>query len=177
MQKITLEKSSTDLLHLQKQFSEFFSEIEPNLVHLGNIELAKSNLKEYLVLDEMYSRGENISPGWVSNTRFWLIQNSDRILGTLHLRHKLTPSLELAGGHIGYTIRPCERRKGYGSEILKLGLAKAADLGIQRVLITANKLNTASRKIIESNGGVFANESYDEKEKRVTVRYWVNLYA
>ena len=59
------------------------------------------------------------------------------------------------GGHIGYSIRPSYRRRGYGHRILQLALEKCGDLGMERVLVTCDEDNAASRRIIEANGFVF----------------------
>ena len=53
------------------------------------------------------------------------------------------------GGHIGYVIRPSERRKGYGTLILGLALVQAHACGLDRVRFTCNTENIASARIIE----------------------------
>lgn len=47
------------------------------------------------------------------------------------------------------------------------------DLGIDRVLVTCNKENTASRKTIEKCGGQLENEYYDEDELQTYLRFWI----
>ena len=79
------------------------------------------------------------------------------------------------GGHIGYGVRPSERRKGYATLMLRLVLDKARAMGIERVLITCDKDNLASARVIQKNGGVLDSESYSEQAKRVTQRYWIEL--
>jgi len=82
----------------------------------------------------------------------------DEYIGRLDIRHHLTEHLRQIGGHIGYGIRPSKRRQGYGRLILKLGLEKAKEMGIEKVLVTCDVTNVGSRKIIEANGGVMENE-------------------
>ncbi len=120
-------------------------------------------------------RGEELPPGFVPQSTFWLVRSDGRLLGECRLRHRLTEALRRFGGHIGYTIRPSERQKGYGKRILALALEKAGERGIEKVLVTCNEANLASAKIIEANGGVL--EGYDESllSGRRTCLYWIEL--
>ena len=68
--------------------------------------------------------------GLVPSSRFWLISADNRYLGDVDVRHRLNPALRRYGGHIGYKIRPSQRRKGYGKLICRLGLLEARQLGI-----------------------------------------------
>lgn len=132
----------------------------------------EANFEEYVEKIKSEARGENLPEGWVPMTRYWLIDNGEYI-GNVSIRHRLTEQLEKWGGHIGYTIRPSARGKGYGSKILELALPKAKELGLTRVLVTCDATNTASRKIIEKNGGVFEN-SVPNPEKGVDkLRFWI----
>lgn len=78
------------------------------------------------------------------------------------------------GGHIGYEVRPSERRKGYATEMLRLALKKCVDLGITKVLITCDKSNLGSAKTIQNQGGVLENEFLEENGE-LAQRYWINL--
>jgi predicted acetyltransferase len=69
--------------------------------------------------------GRNLAPGRVPQSTFWLVRNEQRILGCSRLRHILNAFLEEVGGHIGYDVRPSERRRGYGTQILRMTLDKA----------------------------------------------------
>jgi RNA polymerase sigma-70 factor (ECF subfamily) len=51
--------------------------------------------------------------GWVPETTWWWV-DGDEYLGRISLRHRLTPRRRVAGGHIGYDVRPTARR-GLGS--------------------------------------------------------------
>ena len=56
--------------------------------------------------------------------RIGSLQHHNRIIGAVNIRHSLTEHLFNAGGHIGYGIRPSERRKGYATKLLALSLEK-----------------------------------------------------
>ncbi len=86
---------------------------------------------------------------------YWLVDRG-RYLGQASIRPDLsTRYLITYGGHVGYSIRPRHRRRGYGRRILELTLQRCRALGLERVLVTCDEDNVASRRIIEANGGLF----------------------
>jgi predicted acetyltransferase len=119
-----------------------------------------------------YRKGRNLPEGHVPSTAFWLVEGA-RFLGQLSIRHRLTPWLERMGGHIGYSIRPSVRGRGYGRLILRLALPEARRLGINPALVTCDATNIASRKIIEGNGGILANAEDPGNGQPPKLRYWV----
>lgn len=83
----------------------------------------------------------------------------NKIVGIIDLRHHIDhPILGTWGGHIGYYVRPDERRKGYGKEMLHQNLHRAHELGLSQVLVTCHRGNTASEATIRANGGMFEKE-------------------
>ncbi len=122
-----------------------------------------------------WKQGKQLPEGWVPCSTLYLIRDDGMILGKSSLRHELNDFLEKIGGHIGYIIRPDQRQKGYGTEMLKLTFEKAKELGLERILVTCDEDNIASAKIIERNGGVL-KDRYQEDEKAVPKRrYWTTL--
>ncbi|WP_040211442.1 GNAT family N-acetyltransferase [Clostridium polynesiense] len=112
------------------------------------------------------SKGIGLNRGYVKQSYYVLYHNSKPV-GLSKLRHSLTPLLFKKGGHIGYSIRPTERGKGYGNIILKETLNKAKELGIRKVLITCKEDNLYSKRIIEKNGGRI------EDVVEGICRYWI----
>ena len=105
-----------------------------------------------------------------------LVREEDgKIVGMIDIRHTLSPYLEKYGGHIGYSVAPDERRKGYAALMLKMALPKCRELGIEKVLITCISGNEGSRKTILKNGGVYES-TVDEPDEGVRLeRYWITL--
>ena len=93
----------------------------------------------------------------------------------IDIRHFLNEYLENFGGHIGYSVAPSERRKGYASQMLKAALLKCKELGIDNVLITCIDNNEGSRKTILANGGLYESIVYEPDEKVFLERYWIAL--
>jgi len=161
---IQLEKQYLDMLADWSKTGEkpvpFVLKIDPQ-----NFPLMLEKLKGY-------SEGIDLD-NFVEHSSYWLIDNNKKILGVVNIRHRLNESLLKKGGHIGYGIRPSERRKGYASEILRLAKEKARELSIDRVLITCDKNNIGSVKTILKNGGIL--ESEEKINNEIIQRYWINL--
>jgi predicted acetyltransferase len=123
--------------------------------------------------------GIDPAPDRVPSSQYWLLRRDAAgdvtMVGVSYLRHTLTPTLEDVGGHIGYSVRPSERRRGYGTRILALTLPHARALGLARVLVTCDTNNIASARVIEKNGGVLASEGYSELARAHVSRYWITL--
>ena len=104
--------------------------------------------------------------GHVPSTHLWWVQGDD-FLGRVHIRHRLTPFLREVGGHLGYHVVACQRRRGHGTAMLAAALPAAAALGLECLLLTCDADNVGSRKIIETNGGLFQDQRGDK------LRFWV----
>jgi len=123
-----------------------------------------------------HPQGIGLSQGWVPTTSLWLLRDGQHLLGRLSIRHSLTPWLEAEGGHIGYAVRASERRRGYATLMLSLALPVARQIGLTRVLITCDKKNIASARVIQKNGGILEDERPSQVPGREIVqRYWIEL--
>ena len=111
------------------------------------LKIAQSIEKDALSRDNVYA------------STFFSIRESDKkVIGSIQLRHSLTEELRNYGGHIGYAIRPSERKKGYGKQQLSLVLEIAKQMGISPVMISCDKDNIASANTIKSCGGRLTEE-------------------
>jgi predicted acetyltransferase len=119
---------------------------------------------------------ENIMAYRVPETIFWLVDDGE-FIGRLEFRHELNDHLLEIGGHIGYSIRPSRRREGWGKRILELGVQKAREYDMDRVLLTCDPDNVASRKIIEKNGGKFENRVDVVRDglEYHKLRFWIDV--
>ena len=121
---------------------------------------------------------ETAPEGWVVSTQFLALRESDgALVGMIQVRHDIESSdyLKNYGGHIGYSVRPRERRKGYATEMLRLALEFCRELGLKRVLMTCWPYNEGSKRAILNNGGVFESRRYEPYENDMFDRYWIEL--
>jgi predicted acetyltransferase len=137
------------------------------LTHLLN------DLPAYVQFCENMQAGKRLPRGVVPQSTYWLIRGGHTLVGSGRVRHQLNAALEKEGGHIGYTIRPSYRRRGYGSRICRLLMDKARDeQSLDKVLITCDTDNTASYRIILKNGGVRVGESRSDYSGKPVTRFW-----
>jgi len=116
----------------------------------------------------------NAPAGELPYEDLWLMEG-DQWIGKLTLRTTINAKYLYAGGHIGYEIRPSKRRQGYGTVLLRMGLERARERGLHRVLLTCDETNLGSRKVIENNGGHLENAVEVEGQTVLKMRYWINL--
>ncbi len=103
---------------------------------------------------------------FVPQTTFWWV-DGEEYLGRISVRHRLTPFLLEVGGHIGYYVVPSRRGQGHATAMLRAVLPTAHEIGVDPALVTCDETNLASRRVIESAGGVLENQ------RGVKLRYWV----
>jgi len=103
--------------------------------------------------DSFVADRRGIRTRWgVPSTVFWYV-SEEHYLGTLVVRHQLTPELAAAGGHVGYHVVAPWQRQGHATRMLAAGLAECRRIGLRQVLLTCNPNNEASRRVILANGG------------------------
>ena len=153
--------------------SEFVEAGEQDIPGIGPMKDADFTAALRRCDDEAH--GRNLPEGWVPGSTFWLVRESRTVIATCNLRHRLNESLKCENGHIGYSVRPSERRKGYGTQTLALTLKVARRMGIKRVLVTCDKDNPGSAGVIRHNGGVLENEVVSKTTGKIVQRYWIAL--
>ena len=107
-----------------------------------------------------------VSEDWVVTDTLLAIEDN-QIVGIISLRHNLNDFLK-DFGHVGYSVRPSCRCKGYATAMLNevLNIAKKYDL--KELQLSAEKDNIASLKIIEKNNGKYVR-SFNHLNKEVCV--------
>ena len=138
-----------------------------------------ASLGDYKTFSEWYkdivnnSCEETVADDHVPSTTLLGVDEDNNIIGMIDIRHRLNDYLLAYAGHIGYSVRKSERRKGYATQMLAQALEICKDMGIKKVLITCAKDNAASAATIRKAGGVLENEVYEDDV--LTQRYWIEL--
>lgn len=160
-----------DKTYEMRQLSEFDGdEVFQMLQTIDNNENAFTNpvkgmnyfdFKKWLKQQNNWSLEKELPDGYVGQTIFWLYDNGVPV-GIGKIRHALTEQSREKGGNIGYAISSRFRGKGYGTVLLGLLLEKAAEMKVKEIMLTVEKSNPASKRVIEKNGGRLVDEN-DER--------------
>lgn len=166
----------------KQQAQEMIEEAKRYDANNPDIWAGYSSMQEYENYEDWLQKLENdldfdnIKPGRVPASTYFLLRKIDnKILGIINIRYYLNEYLENYGGHIGYSIRATERKKGYGRKQLLLGLEKCLEIPIDKVLITCRENNGGSEKVIKSCGGIYEDTRFSKEENDNFKRYWIEI--
>lgn len=143
----------------------------------GGLDNEYKNYEKWLEKIECMKNIETCPKNMCIGREYFLIrENDNKLIGMINLRWNLNEWMINYGGHIGYGIRPTERNKGYNKINLYLCLLKAKEIGLKKVLLTADDKNLGSVKTILALGGVLENKIVSYKDENITVgRYWIDV--
>ncbi|MBR6020283.1 MAG: GNAT family N-acetyltransferase [Lachnospiraceae bacterium] len=106
---------------------------------------------------------------------FFVRESDNRIVGMINIRTALNERMATYGGHIGYSIRPTERGKGYNKINLYLALKVLNRYGIETALLDADLDNPASWRTMEALGGVRVRVHFEEEQNKELVDYTIDV--
>ena len=146
----------------------YFRPMNPNLIDEDWFERTKP----------LYDQKEEGNlEGYPKGFHYWAVDDG-KFIGELQLRTEFPDIVMNKIGNIGYAVRCSEQGKGYGTEILRLGLEIAKSHGMDRVLIMVNEENLASVRLCEKQGGKLQEtvDAYNDFEGHHKLRkYWIEL--
>ena len=175
MDTLILIKPSVEYAEQIKEYRQEFLDSGDSMDGCGPLRRLE-NTEEYLKACKDYENIDTIPEDKVQATQFFCVRmNDNRIVGMIQVRHYFNEYLEKYAGHIGYSIRPSERRKGYAKEMLKLALPFCREIGLDKVLITCAEGNIGSEKTIRSNGGIYESTVQEPNSGRYLKRFWIQL--
>ena len=176
MEPIKLVLPTEDYLDQVWAYRQECFEADSSMDGCGPLRSSESK-EQWLAHVRAYMDPATVPEGKVQATQFLALRGSDgRLVAMIQIRHCFNEYLEKYAGHIGYSVRPDERRKGYGTEQLRLALDFCREeLGLDRVLITCFDTNEASRRTILANGGVYECTVHEPGNDIDLERYWIAL--
>jgi len=178
-EKFFLEKPSLERKNEIINYINEFVEYKSNINGTGSLDKILVGFTFEQALDrclkmESNEYAENV--GRCPGKTFLLIrQNDNKIVGTINIRWNLNKEMLSFGGHIGYGIRPTERRKGYNKINLYLGLIEAKKLGLEKVMLDCAVNNIGSDKTLKALGGKLERTEVDPSDGTLTNVYWFNV--
>jgi predicted acetyltransferase len=174
LEEPTIERKK-DAIDYISEFLKYDSDI--NGTGLLDKYLKEESYENWLIyLSKVQNKDYAYSINFVPNRTFFLIREEDnKIVGMINIRLELNEKLKNSGGHIGYSIRPTERRKGYNKINLYLGLKKCFEYNIKDAWLDCVVSNLGSVKTIQALGGNLLKEDFSDKYGEVVQMYTINV--
>lgn len=151
---------------------EHFDNGEEHL-HGASMLETKDTYEEWLAGVIAQRKKETVQPNWVVSSTFLVMDEEEtQVIGMIDVRHELNDFLRNYGGHIGYGVRPSQRRQGYATTMLEMALAYCKTLAVSDVMVSCMKHNQGSKQTILKCGGIIEREF--ENEEGIVQIYWIN---
>jgi len=104
------------------------------------------------------------------------IRESDRrMVGCMQVHNILTERMTKYTGHVGYSVRPSERKKGYATRMLAKAKDFLASFGFIEINVSCLPGNEGSRRVIMANGGEYIETVFLESDGVNLERYKIDL--
>lgn len=179
MEQFYLEKPSIERKKEITEYIDEFTKYKSNIAGIGSLEKISEGytfeqaLERCLSMENKeYAEKVNRCPG---KTFLLIRENDNKVVGTINLRWDLNETMLQFGGHIGYGIRPTERRKGYNKINLYLGMIEAKKVGLEKVMLTCDVDNLGSDKTLKALGGKLERTEINPSNGKLTNVYWFDV--
>ncbi len=104
------------------------------------------------------------------------IRESDgKVIGSYQVHKILGERNRLYTGHVGYAVRPSERKKGYAKQLLSEAKKHLQRFGFDEIYVACLSENEASRRTILANGGEYVETVWLEEDGVELERYKINF--
>ncbi len=105
-----------------------------------------------------------------------VVRKSDmKMVGCMQVHNVLTQRMKDFTGHVGYSVRPSERGKGYAKKMLTKALDFLTSFGFKEINVSCLPENAASKKTIISNGGEYVETVFLDGDNVYLEKYRIKL--
>ena len=175
MEELLLIRPTNEYANQIAEYRQEFIDAGDSMDGCGSLRSIEDQY-EYVQKSMNYESLKTLPKDKVLATQFMLIRKNDnKLVGMIQVRHYFNDYLEKYAGHIGYSVRPSDRRKGYAKEMLKKALTFCREIGIDKVLIACFDGNIGSEKTIIANGGVYESTVHEPHADKDLKRFWIKL--
>lgn len=176
MEKFKLVRPTIEYKEQALEYMKEHYEYNSAIHGVGGLDRHLNNYEEWLdKLEDDRNRKAN-EERVPAETFFFVRVNDNKVIGMINIRLALNEKLRKSGGHIGYSIRPTERRKGYNKINLYLALLECQKHGLKKVMLSCNKDNLGSAKTIQSFDAELEREFYDDEVYHcIEQAYWIDV--
>lgn len=138
----------------------------------ASMTLVSSTYDEWV--NYVHSLAYDGSPKW-GHTTIYLVLHENKLVGMVNIRPEVCDEYANIYGHIGYGVRPSERRKGYATAILQKALKVCEEAGVKYAITGCVERNIASKKTMIRCGGQLIRKGTGYKEGEVNLYYKFTL--
>lgn len=164
MEQIILLKPTIQLKEQALEYRNEHFQNGENVINGSELFDKIESYEEWLRSVTNNANPKTVSKDWVVTDTFFAVRKRDyKIIGIIDLRHTLNDFLKNFG-NCGYSVRPSERNKGYATEMLRQLIVQAKKTGLSEIHLSVEKSNTASKKVIQKNGGIYERSFVYENE-------------
>jgi len=175
MEKFKLVKPILEHKEKAIEYIQELYEYNSKIHGVGSLNKYLDNYEGWLEKLELYRNIIANEERVPAETFFLIRENDNKIVGMTNIRFDLNENLRKRGGHIGYSIRPTERRKGYNKINLYLGLLEAQKRGLKKVMLSCDKDNLGSARTIQTFNAELEREFFDDEENCIVQVYWIDV--